>query len=85
MKTIRNFNVLINRLFYSNGWLFVHFVDSDKEYKADMVLLAMGFLGPEKAIIDEMKMKTDPRGNIETPKNKYSTSLPSVYAAGGMC
>jgi len=50
-----------------------------------MVLLAMGFLGPEKAIIDEMKMKTDPRGNIETPKNKYSTSLPSVYAAGGTC
>lgn len=48
-----------------------------------MVLLAMGFLGPEKAIMEEMKMKTDPRGNIETPKNKYSTSIDKVYAAGG--
>lgn len=48
-----------------------------------MVLLAMGFLGPEKKIVDELKAKLDPRGNLETPQNKYSTSIPSVYAAGG--
>ena len=43
----------------------------------------MGFLGPEKKIVDELKAKLDPRGNLETPKNKYSTSIPNVYAAGG--
>lgn len=59
------------------------FTGSEKFYKADMVLLAMGFLGPEKAVIQEISLKMDPRGNIETPKNKYSTAVPNVYAAGG--
>jgi len=58
---------------------------SEKVYKADMVLLAMGFLGPEKAILEEMQVKQDPRGNALTERNKYATSLPKVYAAGGMC
>ena len=48
-----------------------------------MVLLAMGFVGPEREIIDQMSIKLDPRGNMETPRNKYSTSVPKVYAAGG--
>ncbi|XP_053398015.1 uncharacterized protein LOC123552518 isoform X2 [Mercenaria mercenaria] len=55
---------------------------SEKVFKADLVLLAMGFLGPEKKVIEEMSMKTDPRGNIQTPEHKYSTSVPHVYAAG---
>ena len=44
----------------------------------------MGFVGPEREILNEMKLKLDPRGNVETPQNKYSTSVPRVYAAGGM-
>lgn len=48
-----------------------------------MVLLAMGFVGPEREIIDEMSIKLDPRGNMETPKNRYITNVPKVYAAGG--
>lgn len=48
-----------------------------------MVLLAMGFVGPEREIIDEMSVKLDPRGNMETPRNHYTTSVPKVYAAGG--
>lgn len=59
------------------------FAGSEKTYKCDLVLLAMGFLGPEKKIIDDLSVKTDPRGNLETPKNKYSTSIPKLYAAGG--
>ena len=54
-------------------------------YKADLVLLAMGFLGPERKIIDELELDQDPRSNIETSTGKYSTSLPRVYAAGGEC
>lgn len=43
----------------------------------------MGFLGPEKEIVKELSVKLDPRGNLETPRSKYSTSVPKVYAAGG--
>lgn len=43
----------------------------------------MGFLGPEKNILTELSLKLDARGNCETPKDKYSTNIPKVYAAGG--
>lgn len=52
-------------------------------YKADLVLLAMGFLGPEKYIISELELEQDPRSNIRTPSGKYSTSVDKVFAAGG--
>ena len=48
-----------------------------------MVLLAMGFMGPEKAIIEQLNLNQDNRSNIETPHGKYSTSVQRVYAAGG--
>ena len=47
-----------------------------------MVLLAMGFLGPEKAIIQELELEQDARSNISTPKGRYSTSVPRVFASG---
>jgi len=56
--------------------------DSEQIYKCDMVLLAMGFLGPEKELINQLSLDQDPRSNIETPRNKYNTSVPNVYAAG---
>lgn len=55
---------------------------SEKLIKCDMVMLAMGFLGPEKKIADELAVKLDARGNFQTPKNKYATSVPRLYAAG---
>ncbi|XP_069156175.1 uncharacterized protein [Procambarus clarkii] len=55
---------------------------SEKVYKADLVLLAMGFLGPERYIINELEMEQDPRSNICTPAGKYSTSVDKVFAAG---
>ena len=58
---------------------------SESHFKADMVLLAMGFLGPEKTIASELKLNLDNRGNIkcggEGPK-KYKTSVSRVFAAG---
>ena len=63
--------------------MYIHFSGSETIYNCDMVLLAMGFVGPEKEIIDEMSVKLDPRGNMETPNHQYSTSVPNVYAAGG--
>lgn len=54
-------------------------------FQADLVLLAMGFLGPEKYLIDELSLEQDPRCNIRTPAGRYSTSVHRVYAAGGGC
>ena len=57
--------------------------DSEKVYKADVVLMAMGFLGPERGVIDELALDQDPRSNIETTAGKYTTSVEGVYTAGG--
>ena len=64
-------------------WAMSEVEGSEKIYKCDLVLLAMGFLGPEKYIATELETKMDGRGNYETPPGKYATSLPGVYAAGG--
>ena len=48
---------------------------------ADLVLLALGFLGPEKSIPSELGLKLDDRGNVVTDVEKM-TSVPGVFAAG---
>ncbi|XP_076444401.1 uncharacterized protein LOC143282637 [Babylonia areolata] len=55
---------------------------SEKVYKADLVLLAMGFVGPERNIVEELSVELDPRGNLATPTSKYNTTIPHLYAAG---
>jgi glutamate synthase (NADPH/NADH) len=51
-------------------------------YPAQLVLLALGFLGPQKELITALGVKQDPRSNILTPNGKYSTNVPKVWAAG---
>ncbi|HKM99910.1 MAG TPA: glutamate synthase subunit beta [Candidatus Binataceae bacterium] len=54
---------------------------SDFELDCDLVLLALGFLGPEpEGIITELGLKLDPRSNILT--EDYHSSLPGVFGAG---
>lgn len=55
---------------------------SEKVYKADLVLLAMGFVGPERSIVEELSVELDQRGNLSTPNSHYNTSIPNLYAAG---
>jgi len=51
---------------------------------ADLVLLAMGFLGPVRSgLIEQLGVTLDPRGNVATDAN-YMTSVPGVFAAGDM-
>ncbi len=49
---------------------------------AQLVLLAMGFLGPEQPLLKELKIDTDPRSNVRAEFERYATNLPGVFAAG---
>ena len=55
------------------------------ELKADLVLLAMGFLGPRKpGMVEQSGVSLDPRGNVLANTVDYRTSVPKLFAAGDM-
>jgi glutamate synthase (NADPH/NADH) small chain len=57
---------------------------SVREVPADLVLLAMGFLGPEKTgLLSDLGVKLDARGNVAVDASKQA-SVPGVFAAGDM-
>ncbi|MEE8057618.1 MAG: glutamate synthase subunit beta [Pseudomonadales bacterium] len=55
---------------------------SEKVLPADIVLLAMGFMGPEGGLVDLFNVEKDARSNILADYDKFSTSKPSIFAAG---
>jgi glutamate synthase (NADPH/NADH) small chain len=55
------------------------------ELKADLVLLAMGFLGPRKpGMVEQAGLALDPRGNVLANVKDYKTSVSKLFAAGDM-
>jgi glutamate synthase (NADPH/NADH) small chain len=56
---------------------------TEKVIPADLVLLAMGFLGPEKPLLQQLGVKLDERGNVWTDATKM-TSVAGLFAAGDM-
>ena len=58
---------------------------SEFTLQADLILLAMGFLGPKKqGLVDQAAVDLDPRGNVAANVIDYRTSDPKVYACGDM-
>jgi NAD(P)H-dependent glutamate synthase small subunit len=55
---------------------------TEKEWKADLVLLAMGFLGPEHEASDPLGIAYDDRSNYRADYGLYKTSIDNVFAAG---
>jgi glutamate synthase (NADPH/NADH) small chain len=55
--------------------------DTERELPAQLVLLAMGFLGPEPQLLEQLGVERDARGNIKTVR-PYTTSVDGVFAAG---
>jgi len=51
-------------------------------HKADLVLLAMGFVGPETYVAESLDMELDARGNYKAEYGNYETSVAGVFAAG---
>jgi glutamate synthase (NADPH/NADH) small chain len=54
---------------------------TEQQLDAQLVLLAMGFLGPEPQLLDELGVERDPRGNVKTGK-PYTSLVDGVFAAG---
>lgn len=57
---------------------------TEKELPADLVLLAMGFLGPEDTVLGQLGIERDERSNAKAEHGKFSTNIKGVFAAGDM-
>ena len=55
---------------------------AERVLPAQLVLLAMGFLGPEQPLLDALKLDRDPRSNVKAEFEKYATNLKGVFACG---
>ena len=55
---------------------------TDQEWQADLVLLALGFVGPEQQLLEQMGVDRDPRSNVLAEYGTFSTSHPRIFAAG---
>ncbi|KAI8586136.1 hypothetical protein BDZ88DRAFT_311821 [Geranomyces variabilis] len=65
------------------AWAMREVPGSDRFFPADLVLIAMGFLGPEKEVVESLAVRQDARtSNVVTPKGSYATNIPGVFAAG---
>jgi NAD(P)H-dependent glutamate synthase small subunit len=56
--------------------------DSEQRWEADLVLLAMGFLGPESYLSDALGVAVDERSNYRAEHGAFETSVAGVFAAG---
>jgi glutamate synthase (NADPH/NADH) small chain len=55
---------------------------SERTQPADLVLLAMGFLGPERGLPEQLGVEFDARGNVKAEHGAFATSVPGIFAAG---
>jgi len=72
------------RLEWDNGQM-KEVAGSEFVIPADLILLAMGFVGPKKAgLLAQAGVALDPRGNVQADTRSYATSEDGVYACGDM-
>mgnify|MGYP000258211071 CR=1 FL=1 len=55
---------------------------TEKVWSADLVFLALGFLGPEENLLQQLKVERDDRTNAKAEYGKYNTNIEGVFAAG---
>jgi len=81
---INNVRALVICEVKSEAGSFVKVEGTERELQADLVLLALGFVGPEKSSwIDQLGVQIDPRGNI-VRNDDYMSSTRGVFVAGDM-
>ncbi|NNK74281.1 MAG: glutamate synthase subunit beta, partial [Flavobacteriaceae bacterium] len=57
---------------------------SEKVWECDLVLLALGFTGPEKTLVEQFGLNTDFRTNVMASEKDYKTNVPGIFVAGDM-
>jgi len=68
-----------------NGrFISVEIPGSEKVWPAQLVLLCMGFLGPEEYMLDQLGVERDNRSNAKADYGKYITNVKGVFSAGDM-
>lgn len=66
-----------------NGrWNMQELEGTERNWRADLVLLAMGFVGPEHYLAKSLGLTLDQRSNYQAQYNRYATNLEGVFAAG---
>jgi len=58
--------------------------DTEKIWPADLILIAMGFLGPEENLIESAGLEQDGRSNIKADYDDFKTNIDGIFAAGDM-
>jgi NADPH-dependent glutamate synthase beta subunit-like oxidoreductase len=77
---IRTVQVEWNKI--DGQWKLKELVGTDKFWEADLVLLAMGFKGPEQYATEMLGLEYDPRSNYTAAHGRFVTNVPKVFAAG---
>lgn len=57
---------------------------TEKFWPAQLVLLAMGFVGPERQLLNQLGVELDHFGNVKAEFGRFRTNIPKVFAAGDM-
>lgn len=65
----------------TGGWDMKKLEDTKQFFPADLVLLSMGFLGPEARVLGD-DIEKDARKNVKTPAGSYATNVDGIFAAG---
>ncbi|MGC6444215.1 MAG: glutamate synthase subunit beta [Rubripirellula sp.] len=64
------------------GWAMSEVAGSEKEWPAQLILLSMGFLGPEHYLAESLGIEVDDRSNFKAEHGRFATNLEGVFAAG---
>ncbi len=64
------------------NWQMKEITGSQRKYPTQLVLLALGFLGPERYLSDSLGIEYDQSGNYNARPGQYATNVPGVFTAG---
>ena len=74
----------VEQVFANGRMSFEKIPDTEREYPADLVLLALGFTGPERSpLLEQLGVELDERGNVAR-NDSWSANVPGVFVAGDM-
>jgi len=82
VAAVRTVEVSWKRDEQSGKWQMSERPGTERTWKADLVLLALGFLGPEHAVSDPLGIDYDQRSNYRAAEDEHATNVPGVFAAG---